>query len=430
MNDKNIIEEINVLKEENTKESHKKIIELINKLSQEKQKAYEVIKNRSEIRILEIEISELEESDKKNRIYLTGRLIKQYKKQVGLETDEKDKMQVKYQLLELQKKQREETKDYNNSNKNMTISERLAATIKDIASAIEIFVNEKDILKKIENIIKSTIIGISGNAVFMIAFALLPMLFGGGINWAIIAKIIPAAGYVGLTNVIRNILTETNYQKYQYYQSDEYKEYVNKFQEENKTLLEELDSLLKENKDSYKIEDKIKLNETIINKVNEVSSKITDDALRKTYDLQALALMRENKKLCEKLVNNYLHGRSNNKEKYELYNKKLSSLNIDIFKKENSFKEAFKAGTKEAITSFATMIIARAVLHPNNLISLLDLKTYVLPLLLSLTNGLQTGLSYSGKLKLNETKEEKEIKPKDKNLFENLFKEQNLQMAY
>ena len=153
MNDKNIIEEINVLKEENTKESHKKIIELINKLSQEKQKAYEVIKNRSEIRILEIEISELEESDKKNRIYLTGRLIKQYKKQVGLETDEKEKMQVKYQLLELQKKQREETKDYNNSNKNMTISEKVAATVKDIASAIEIFVNEKDILKKLENII-------------------------------------------------------------------------------------------------------------------------------------------------------------------------------------------------------------------------------------------------------------------------------------
>ena len=429
MNEQNTIEQIKALREEDTIDAHNKIIEIVDNLPAKKQKAYASIRNKSEIRKLEIEIESLQETDKKNKIHLNGKLIKLYKKQVNLEENSNEKFPTRYKLLELQRQQKELTRDYKNNEPNLNLSEKVALTIKDIANTIDVFINEKDVITKLENIIKGTIKGTAVNSSFMIAISLISSLLTGNVVASLLTKILSAAGYVAITSTIRNTLTKTDFEKYQHYQSDEYKAYLEKFKEDNKTVLNEIESLLKEDKSLYKPEEKINLNENLIEKLESLISKIDDEGLRKTYELQVLTLMYENKESCQRIIDDYLHERNDNEEKYKLYNNKLAKTNLDIFKKENSIKDAFKAGAKEAGVSLATMLIARAILQPQNLESFLDLKTYVIPALISLTNGLQTGLSYSGKLKMLKTKEDKEIKPKDENLLNKLFNKNELQVA-
>ena len=152
---KEILEEINRLKEQDDKESHKKIIELVEQeISSSKEeklkKQYDLIKKQSEIRLIEIELEATPEDDKKNQIHLIGRLIKLYKKQMSLAIDSKGKMDARYKVIELLEKQRELTKDYKRTNTDLKLKDKVALTIKDITQAIEIFLNKKEVIDKIK----------------------------------------------------------------------------------------------------------------------------------------------------------------------------------------------------------------------------------------------------------------------------------------
>ena len=192
MNEKLIKEEINQLLQDENETSYQRIIDLVNQ-STEKDK-YKKIKNQAEIKLLEIEISKLDETDKKNNIHLTGKLIKLYKKQMSLEATEQAKLAARYKVLELQKRQKELTKDYKNSNKELPISEKVALTVQDIANTIKVFVNEKDLLTKVKNIGVETLRGTVETTAFMAIIALISPLFGGvGFSMSLLAKALPVA---------------------------------------------------------------------------------------------------------------------------------------------------------------------------------------------------------------------------------------------
>lgn len=432
MNEDKFIEEINSLVEENTKEAYEKIIELIE--NHKDNKKYKALKNRSEIRILEIEISNLDENDKKNKIHLTGRLINLYKKQISLEENDKDKMNTRYQMLELQRQQKELTRSYKNSTPDIKLSEKVALTVKDIANTIDIFINEKDLLTKVKNFAIETTSGTLETTAFMAIIALISPFFGGvGFSLSLLAKAIPVASYIGLTSIIRNCLTKTEFQQFQYYQSEEYQEYVKQFKEENKGLLEEFNSLLNEKSSCSTTNEKLAINDSLIAKLDEISKIIKDDGLRRTYQLQAYGFMKENKKLCQKEIDKYLDEISNDKEKYKEYQEKLAKINVELFKRGNSIGEAIKQAGKDAGLSLSVTVIAKAIMtlvSPGSTYSIKSLKSFVLPLFLALTNGVSTAMSYSGKLKYLDTEEEQEIKAKDKDKFDKLFKGLNLQAAY
>lgn len=432
MNEKLIKEEINQLLQDENETSYQRIIDLVNQSTE--QDKYKKIKNQAEIKLLEIEISKLDGTDKKNIIHLTGKLIKLYKKQMSLEATEQAKLAARYKVLELQKRQKELTKDYKNSNKELPISEKVALTVQDIANTIKVFVNEKDLLTKVKNIGIETLRGTIETTAFMAIISLISPLFGGvGFSMSMLAKALPVASYVGLTSVIRNTLSKTQFQQFQYYQSDEYKEYMKQFKEENKTVLAEFNSLLKEKSSCETTDEKMTINESLISKLDEIASKVKDDGLRRTYKLQAYGFLRENKELCQTEIDKYLDELSNDKEKYKKYQAKMAKINIETFKRGNSLGEAIKQAGKEAGLSLSVTIIAKAIMtliEPGGSYSIKGIQSFIVPLFLALTNGVSSAISYSNKLKYMETEEEKEIKAKDKNKFDKLFGGYKLQASY
>ncbi len=432
MTDDKLMEEINRLIEENTIDSYQKAIELIRQSKNSIK--YKSITNRCEIRLLELKIDALSDSDKMNRINLNGKLINLYKKQVLLEKQDSSKMSARYKLLELQKQQKELVRNYKKQNKDIKLHEKVALTVKDIANTINVFLNEKDLLTKVKNIIKETSFGTLETTAFMIIIALISPVFGGiGFSLSTIAKALPVASYVGLTSVIRNCLSKTQFQEFQYYQSEEYNEYVKQFKEENQTLLNEFNNLLNEKNNCVSTEEKLNVNEGLIKKLDEISSKIKDDGLRRTYQLQAYGFVKENKNLCQKVIDDYLDGRSDNKKRHKEYQEKLSKINMEMFKRGNSIEAALKAAGKEAGLSLSVTIIAKAIMTlvaPNSTFSIKSINSFVIPLFLALTNGITSAMSYSGKLKYLDTETEQEIKPKDKEKFNQLFGGLKLQAAY
>ena len=432
MNEQLIKEEINQLLQDESETSYQRIIELVNQSTE--QDKYKKIKNQAEIKLLEIEISKLDETDKKNIIHLTGKLIKLYKKQMSLEATEQAKLSARYKVLELQKRQKELTREYKNSNKDLPISEKVALTVQDIANTIKVFVNEKDLLTKVKNIGVETLRGTVETTAFMAIIALISPLFGGvGFSMSLLAKALPVASYVGLTSIIRNTLSKTQFQQFQHYQSDEYKEYIKQFKEENKTVLAEFNSLLKEKSSCETTDEKITINEALISKLDEIASKVKDDGLRRTYKLQAYGFLKENKKLCQEEIDKYLDELSNDKEKYKKYQEKMAKINIESFKRGNSLGEAIKQAGKEAGLSLSVTIIAKAIMtliEPGGSYSIKGIQSFIIPLFLALTNGVSSAISYSNKLKYMETEEEKEIKAKDKNKFDKLFGGYKLQASY
>ena len=432
MNEQLIKEEINQLLQDESETSYQRIIDLVNQSTE--QDKYKKVKNQAEIKLLEIEISKLDETDKKNIIHLTGKLIKLYKKQMSLEATEQAKLAARYKVLELQKRQKELTREYKNSNKDLPISEKVALTVQDIANTIKVFVNEKDLLTKVKNIGVETLRGTVETTAFMAIIALISPLFGGvGFSMSMLAKALPVASYVGLTSIIRNTLSKTQFQQFQHYQSEEYKEYMKQFKEENKTVLAEFNSLLKEKSSCETTDEKITINESLISKLDEIASKVKDDGLRRTYKLQAYGFLRENKKLCQEEIDKYLDELSNDKEKYKKYQEKMAKINIESFKRGNSLGEAIKQAGKEAGLSLSVTIIAKAIMtliEPGGSYSIKGIQSFVIPLFLALTNGVSSAISYSNKLKYMETEEEKEIKAKDKNKFDKLFGGYKLQASY
>lgn len=447
MTEKDFLEQIKELTEQDDIESHKKIIKLIDEQlttiedKDLKSEKYKAIKNKSEIRLLEIEMNSLEENDYKNRIHLTGRLIKLYKKQVSLTKDNNEKMKTRYQLLELQKSQKELTKNYKNSNKDIKLPEKIALTVKDIANTIDIFLNKKDVITKLKKILGDTTTSGLGSSIFLLVIAGGALLATGinpltaaGFKYLIpsVTKILPIFGYIGLSNIVRSCLTKTQFEEYQYYQSEEFKEYLKNFKEENKEILEELNHLLSEKPTAVTTEEKIQMNESLIAKLDEISSLIKDESLRRTFELQALGFIRENKELCEKIIGDYLDEKNNDIEKYKLYNKKLAKINIEAFKRGNSLKDAFVHAGKDAALSLVVLTITKAIMTlvaPGTGYAITSWKSFIIPIALAITNGLISIPTFAGKLKNYETKEEKEIEPKDEDKFRKLFGQYKLQPA-
>ena len=146
----------------------------------------------------------------------------------------------------------------------------------------------------------------------------------------------------------------------------------------------------------------------------------------------ALGFVRENKDICQKVIDDYLDEKNDDKEKYKLYQKKLSKINLELFKRGNSIKDALVFAGKQAGLSLAVMLIAKSlitVMAPNSTYALRNINSLVLPLILAITNGIVNIPSYSKKLKYQKTKEDKEIEPKDKNKFEKLFGQQKLEYS-
>ena len=182
MDYKETMEKIKKLQEENTIESNQKIIELVNQylssleelgfVSQIKSakkkistadlggiakdvekvnkskaiiKQFKTIREQANVAILEIEYNESDESDKKNRIHLQGKLIKAYKKLESLEENQLKQYEVRHKRVELIQTQKNLMKDYRQTDENVSLPEKVALKVKEIANGIQAFLLKKDV---------------------------------------------------------------------------------------------------------------------------------------------------------------------------------------------------------------------------------------------------------------------------------------------
>ena len=468
MNYSQMMEEISKLEEENTEEAYNKIIELIDKyiaiigekgiLSQFKEteekittldikglakdakeandkedvlKQLNLIKEHAKVSILELKLDSV--TDKKELIRLQGLLIKAYKKQEELETNRNNIYAIRHKRVELIEKQRDTMKDYRRTADNISITEKMSLKVREIANTVKVFFEKKDIILKIKNVLKEVAIGGITSAALIAGMGVAIELATGLPTIApSLVSVLPIIAYTALTSGMRNISSKTGFQQYEYFQSDEYKEYLKQFQENNKDKLNEFNSLLKEKENCSSNEEKISINEALIKKLDEICSVIKVQGLRDAYQLQALGFYRENKIYCKEIVNEYLNEESNDIERYKKYNNLLTKTNLQIFTRENSLKEALKSAGKGVVKNTAIIALAKAIVTavvPESAIAIHGINSFILPVAMAITNGLVEIPTYNGKLKYRETSDNVKIDVKEEEKFNKLFESYMLQTS-
>ena len=465
-----LLDKIKELQEKNTEEAYTEIIDLIDKYlakmpkeslvsgvkaikdkltltgvfgisddikervkNQEKAAILEAIKAHAKVNILELQYEKLSPNDKKERIHLQGKLINAYKDVEKKELDQKQKYAARHKRIELLEAQQMAMKDYRQTADNVSLPEKVSLKVKEVGNIIKAFLAKKDILVKIKNILKEIGLGTITSAALIGAIGIAVQLTTGlpvaGVGFA---SLLPIIGYTALTSGMRNFSTQTPFEQYEYFQSDEFKEYMNQFKEENKEILQEFENLLAEKPNCVTNEDKIQINEALIEKLDEIMKAIDIKPVRDTYGLQALAFMRENKEYCQNIIDEYLDEKNDDEEKYKKYNQKLGKLNVQIFARENSLKDALKDAAKGVVKNTAIMALAKVIVTavaPASSLAIHGINSFILPVAMALTNGLIEIPTYSGKLRYKETSENKKIDTKEEKKLRELFSSFRLQMA-
>lgn len=431
---KKVIELLNA----NTKEACEEVLSLLedqNKAFLEKKdrKALELFETRAKIGLETISLAALPEDDKKNKIHLQGKLIKLYGKLEKLELAPNLKNEARFKKDTLLKEQAALSKNYRKTADDIPILERAALKLKEIGNTIKAFVDEKDIITKVTNIVKETVKGSLYSGALIAGIGLITSsIVGLPFSLSTLSTIVPVIAYTGLSSFISNISRKTNYQEYVYYQSEEYKKYVEEFKEQNKDKLEMVKKLIAAKEGAKGVEEKLEINDSLITLFDELGKNTKEKGLKDGYGLEALGLVRENKKLCEEVTEKYLNEENDDKGKFQEYQKKIRGYNLQIFARENSFGEALKHGGKVALENAGVMILAKAIvtaIFPESQIAIHGFRSLVLPIALAITNGIIDVSTYAGKLKYKETSENIEISPEDKERFLDLFKNQKLAIA-
>lgn len=432
MNDELLLK-ISELEKENSVHSYNKIIEIINKqlcedITLEYKKILEYKRTLANINILTIKLANLDDKDYKEIINLRGKLIKLYKKAVVQAIGKEEKMAMKHNCLEELKKHKEIIKEYKTDDSiKISIPQKVGLNILEISKSIEIFMKEKDILTKFKNIGKDTILGTTNAALLIGGITLAIQLYTGvPLSLSSLVSSLPVLAYIGLSSIIKNLSTKTEFEQYEYYQSMEYKSLVEAFNKKNKKNIEELAALIKDKENLNNNEDKIILNEKIIKKIDTLADSTEIKGVKNTLLLQALSCFRENKEFCEEIKDAFLEEKNDNKEKYNLYKKKLLEINLEIFKRENSLEEAVKAFGKNVITSTEILLITKAILACSfpAIFPINGLNSILEPLAFALINGIIDIPTYRNKLKYKETEYEGKVKLKDKERIEQIIGQQ------
>lgn len=374
----------------------------------------EVLNNIQEI---QNRLGELDENNYKEQINLRGKLISLLDDAIKFTKDRTDKNKLKEEKLNELKKHKEMIKNYKKEdNEKIPIPEKLALDIKDISDSIKIFMTEKDVIKKFQNIIKETATGTVASAVITAATCLILYKFLGiPLMIASLSELLPIVGYVGLSSTIRNIFSKTSFEQYLEQQSPEFKKAIEEFMEKNKSKIEEIGKKASNKNDATEL-DKIKINEELIKDLDSIARSSDILGVRNVYQLQALGFLRENKELCEIIKDEYLDEKNDNKELYRIVNEKLMKINLEIFARENSLEEATKFAAKNTVKNMAIITAVKLILShvAPATFPFESIKNLVVPFAFAAVNGIINVPTYTNKLKYKETDYQGKVRMKNK----------------
>lgn len=430
MTEEELKKKIEDLEQSNTIDSYDKIIELIDEYLEginniEEKNILENKKIVVNIKIIKLKLEHLAPDNYKEEVNLRGKIIELYKQLERQIKGQKSKFKIRHEIIEELKKHKETINKYKkNNDTKISISSKVGFNILEISKSIEIFMKEKDVLTKVKNMATETIAGATTIASIIGSISLLMQkVLGIPFILSSLVQSIPIMAYIGLGSIIRNLSNKTPFEQYEYQQSDEFKAILKKFNEKNKECITEFAKILKQKEDMTSNEDIILINEQLIEKLDLLIKNTNVRAIKDSFALQALGFLRESKECCELIKNDYLEEKNNDIEKYKEYNKKLSNINFEIFKRGNSFKEAFVDAGKGIYNNTKVMLIAKLILScisPE--VFPLTSASILRPFAFILINGIIDIPTYRNKLKFKETEYQGKIKAKNKKRIEEILK--------
>ncbi len=418
---------------------YKEVSDVINKLNsmndltREEKKFIRKCTSKNEISKYNYELSQIEENDYEQLINLRGRLIRELKQLEKSSSDINDKNHVRHNIIEELKKHKVVLQQYKTSkDQKIPITKKLGLTIKQVANTIDLFMEEKDVVNKAKTILKETIAGTTGAAALSLLIygalaAFAPAVVAGKPVLDVLIKVAPSSAYIGLSSIIKNLMNKSQFEQFEYHMSDEYKALVDGFYKNHQEEMSELQTLMESKSVLMSREDKLELNGKIVGVFNDLIDKSKNvDGLREAFELQTLAILRENKDIRETIKNDYLEGRNNDTEKYKANNKELLKLNLSIFAKENSIVKAFEVAGGNMVKSTGVILMAKAILAAvaPATFPIAGIESISMPLLVTAINNLVDIPTYGNKLKYKEDpyteeKDKKQISRIDHILEEN-----------
>ena len=368
-------------------------IELYQEIDDNKRKSLERTLKINKIKILENKLSL--NPPKNIELYLRGHLLKELKEYIKIALPS----EVNVIRLKLDKEtqiHKDKCKDIRISKEEkIPIAKKLGLKIKEISDSIHLFLSKHDVINKAKRVLSSTVIG--GGMIIGIE-ALLSVLLGSGVTIASLVATLPTFAYIGISSIVRNLVTKTPYEEYQYKNSKEYLELIKKFPEEYKESYEEIIKLVKEKQTSN---NKLSINNRLIEIYDNIKNTTKVEEMAKLFKSEKHNLLLENKELYEDRIDKYLNDKLvlTKQEFQQLMKAKLRN-DAAIFESENALKEAVKVAGKNTIFDAGVLVVARTIANfiiPGyKFTSIADL---LVPLGYMAANNLIGIIKYNGKIK-------------------------------
>ena len=372
-----------------------KIIEtsLYQEIDDNKRKTLERTKKINEIKLLQNKLSL--NPPKNMELYYRGHLLKELKEYLKIALPSEVNA-IRMKLDKETEIHRDNCKSIRiNKEEKIPITKKLGLKIKEISDSIHLFLSKHDVINKAKRVLSSTIIG---GAMATGINALITVLLGGGLSAATLISTLPVMAYMGISAIVRNIITKTPYEVYQYKNSEEYLKLIKEFAGEYKEDFQKIVNLVKEKETSN---DKIAINNQLIEIYDNIKNNSKVEEMSKLFKVEKHNLLLENKELYEDKIDKYLDDRIKlTKQEYQALMKAKLKNDVAIFESENAIKEAVKVAGKNTAIDAGVIVIARTICNfiiPGyKFTSLSDL---LVPLGYMAMNNLIGIIKYNGKIK-------------------------------
>lgn len=393
-------EKINLLEQSGEfKEALKEIEKELSRLREEYNNAPSI---ELEIKIKAADINRIAcnlkiDENKDNQLFLRGKLIQKLKEYLKYTKGEETNY-IKYLIEQELIKHKNLCKEIRtNKEDKITIDKSLGLKIQEISDAIRIFLSKHDVLNKIKNVGNSVV---TGGAISIAIQSILSIISGQALTIPMLISELPVCAYIGISSIIRNMVTKTSYQEYAYKHSDKYIELINKSKEEFKPYFESVASLIQEKQDKKNISEIVEINNQIIAKYDQARNNSKVEELSDALKLEKHNLLLENKKIMEDEIEKYVNNKKTiSVTEYQTLNKYYLQNNINLFESENAIKEGAKEGIKNLGMNAAILLAARVIasaIVPGYKIN--DINSLLYALGIVSINDLIGIINYNGKL--------------------------------
>ena len=364
----------------------------------------------------------------KDAIQLRGQLITILKKELREQRDPKLQLPIKVQLHEELKKHKEVLKKRGLED-SIPLPERVGLKVKEIANTIEIFKEKHDLIGKIKSSAISTTIGT------LIAGAItvgISVIGGAPLTLATLATAIPTIAFCGISGVLRTPFTETTWTKLV--------KSIDSKDKNQKAILEFIDQNIKDNKPLMELlqrkskkpneQELISINKELIEEYTKLIGSSPVPELSKILTFEKINLLTEQKKIYEKIKNEYIKNkRQMTTKEFTDLEKELISTNLQITKENSFYKEILKESGKELALSSGILVATSAIISaafPQ--LGAFNIQDLTIPMIITLVGNLANMGTLKNKIKLEKEQYDQAKTTLTKEQIKNMLKTNNGQL--